>query len=326
MANRSREDALQKAGISMPLNFVCPHCAAQTLVDDEYAGRSGQCFSCGKQISVPPNPDADGTKQRRAAASAPSATKPAAKFGLLALIAAGFVGAAVMLVLALQLVTPYLDLAQAKMAQTTCDRNLQQLARALQSYHTKYGSYPPACVTDGDGKVMHSWRVLILPELGESLLYQQYDFQQPWNSPANLEFARRMPAVFACPGNPDAIVANETTYMVLVGKKTAFPGPDRVTRQSEIEDGLGSTILFVETQTSGVLWTQPEDLDADSMKFDINSQRSDGIGGSHSEGAHIVTANGLVRFLRKSSPPDYVKAMSTIAAQDQVPSSLLEDN
>jgi hypothetical protein len=310
----------------MPLNFFCPHCAAQTLVDDEYAGRSGQCFSCGKPISVPPNPAAGGASARRAPPAAPR-DRPAARIGLLlALIAAGLVGAGMVLALVIQLFQPYVELAQTRMAQTTCDRNLQQLARALHSYHQKYGSFPPASVTDGNGKVMHSWRVLILPELGETQLYRQYDFKQPWNSPANLEFAKRMPAVFACPGNPDALAANETTYMVLVGKKTAFPGPDQVTRQSQFDDGLGTTILFVETQTTGVLWTQPEDLDADTIKFDINSQRSDGIGSNHPEGAHVVTANGRVHFLQKSSPPDYVKAMSTIAARDQVPSNLLEND
>ena len=40
----------------MPIPFDCPHCGLQTLVEDEYAGQSGPCASCGKTITVPYEP------------------------------------------------------------------------------------------------------------------------------------------------------------------------------------------------------------------------------------------------------------------------------
>ena len=37
----------------MPIPFTCPHCGAQTIVPDEYAGRTGPCAECGNPISIP---------------------------------------------------------------------------------------------------------------------------------------------------------------------------------------------------------------------------------------------------------------------------------
>ena len=37
----------------MPILFTCPHCGTQTNVDDQYAGQSGPCASCGRTITIP---------------------------------------------------------------------------------------------------------------------------------------------------------------------------------------------------------------------------------------------------------------------------------
>ena len=38
----------------MPIVFTCPHCGLQTNVPEEYAGQSGPCAECGRQITIPP--------------------------------------------------------------------------------------------------------------------------------------------------------------------------------------------------------------------------------------------------------------------------------
>ena len=49
-----------------------------------------------------------------------------------------------------------------------CKDNLRQIGLALSAYHEEYGSFPPAYIVDAAGRRMHSWRVLILPYLGQS--------------------------------------------------------------------------------------------------------------------------------------------------------------
>jgi len=37
----------------MPIPFVCPHCGRHTNVPDEYAGRTGPCAECDRQVTIP---------------------------------------------------------------------------------------------------------------------------------------------------------------------------------------------------------------------------------------------------------------------------------
>ena len=48
-----------------------------------------------------------------------------------------------------------------------CCIHLKQIALSLHNYHDVYKAFPPAFVADASGKPVHSWRVLILPFLGQ---------------------------------------------------------------------------------------------------------------------------------------------------------------
>ena len=52
---------------------------------------------------------------------------------------------------------------------TQCSNNLRAIMCALQQYHDIHKSFPPAALSDRNGKPMHSWRVLILPYLGDAI-------------------------------------------------------------------------------------------------------------------------------------------------------------
>jgi hypothetical protein len=74
-----------------------------------------------------------------------------------------------------------------------CSSNLKQIALALHNYHDTFGAFPPAYVADESGKPMHSWRVLILPFLESSPLYDKYRFDEPWDGPNNRQLLKHMP-------------------------------------------------------------------------------------------------------------------------------------
>ena len=66
-----------------------------------------------------------------------------------------------------------------------CSTRLKQIDLALHEYENRYHSFPPAYIADRNGKPMHSWRVLILPFLDETDVYNRYDFNEPWDGPNN---------------------------------------------------------------------------------------------------------------------------------------------
>jgi prepilin-type N-terminal cleavage/methylation domain-containing protein len=138
---------------------------------------------------------------------------------------------------------------------------LFRIKTALQAYHDQYGSFPPAYLGDEAGRPMHSWRVLILPQLGYRQLYDQYDLEEPWDGPHNIKLLDQMPREFRLDG-ADRLPPYHTGYYAVVGPETAWPGA-RGRKLSEVTDGEDATALLVECESRVVPWTSPTDLSED---------------------------------------------------------------
>ncbi len=142
--------------------------------------------------------------------------------------------------------------------------NLKVLGLAMMIYHECYHCLPPAVLRDrrlGEQGQPYSWRVALLPILGENDLFSQYRRDEPWDSPANKSLLARMPRVFAIPGSVSA-ADGLTHYQVLVGPGTAFERPDLRLNPflaQHFPRGAAQTILVVEA-ADPVPWTKPEDL------------------------------------------------------------------
>lgn len=200
-----------------------------------------------------------------------------------------------------------------------CRSRLSGLRLAFHMYHDKYGCLPPAYVADADGKPMHSWRVLLLPFLDQQNVYDQYRFDEPWNSPHNGQL-ERLPysPVFACPSSDPSEESTMANYVVIVGSETAFPGASS-TKLADMTDGPGNTIMLVEIADSDIHWMEPRDLSFDKMTFRTNDPLLPGIGSVHPRGANIVLFEdgGMLR-LDGSVRPQTVRALSTIAGGEPV--------
>jgi hypothetical protein len=108
-----------------------------------------------------------------------------------------------------------------------------------------------------DRRALLSWRVALLPYLGEQDLFQQFHLGEPWDSPHNKALLRKMPDVYAAPGVTTR-EPNSTHYQVLVGPHAAFEKHQGL-GWVNFTDGTANTLLIVEA-ASAVPWTKPEDL------------------------------------------------------------------
>jgi hypothetical protein len=302
----------------MPLPFACPECGLETLVDDEFAGHSGPCAGCGKVVTVPTPLLGPLAGSATAVRPAPSQTRT-----VLAIAAASIVAASVVFSALIWLVLPVLASAGRAVQRVSCRGNLERIAAALKQYEIQHGTLPPAFIPDASGKPMHSWRVLILPQLGEEGLYARYQFDEPWDGPNNIQLVNAMPDVFGCPADGDARSKGESSYMVVVGPETLFPGKTTASI-GQARDDHALTILVAEVPAAGVVWTQPKDLDATRMKFSINAATSGEIASMHAGGANVVTADGEARFISELFPDEYLNAMSTASGGEDVPLEALE--
>ena len=66
---------------------------------------------------------------------------------------------------------------------------LCQIGLAIHNYNDTYGELPKNTYSP-DGRPLLSWRVHILPFLEEDRLYQQFNLDEPWDSPSNVRLLR----------------------------------------------------------------------------------------------------------------------------------------
>ena len=297
----------------MPINFICPRCNASLSVPEEYAGQPGPCPRCEATVTIPMVVVPVVVGPGRATAGQSSSSWLVI---LTLLLPIAFLGVLAIVGVVVAMLWPTIQTSRDAARQTVCRANLRRIGAAMTQYRGEHGCFPPAYLADEDGMPMHSWRVLILPQLGEEHLYSLYDFDEPWDSPENQAMAHLMPDVYRCPSDSDTW-GTETNYMMLVGPGTISDGPG-TTGMGEITDGKDRTILLVETSGSVAEWLEPTDLDTGELSFRVNDPASDGIQSLHSGGAHVLFVDGSVVFLPDSIIPADVQGLSTIGGDEEI--------
>lgn len=149
---------------------------------------------------------------------------------------------------------------QARKAQAL--NTLKQLIVGIMNYEAQYGSLPPGTrLTNDDGTQRFSWRVHILPFIGQEALYEQFHLDESWDSPHNLKIAEQMPQMFDLPMKATMTQPGHTCIVVPSGAESSFP-QDRIVKYSGIWDGTSNTmgILIVRSEHS-VPWTAPLEYD-----------------------------------------------------------------
>ncbi len=182
-----------------------------------------------------------------------------------------------------------------------CVANLKQIGLAMQAYQQKYGRFPPSFIPDKNGKPQHSWRVLLLPFLGQESLYTRYRFDEPWNGPHNQALHDEMPAVYRCPSDksPDR---SQTSYAMIVGPHAISDGPTS-RRLKDIKHAPSNTILLVDAAGAGINWLEPRDLNADKLTFRSRAVANDQqhqpskILSPHGATANALMCDGSVQSL-----------------------------
>jgi prepilin-type processing-associated H-X9-DG protein len=217
----------------------------------------------------------------------------------------------------LALLLPAVQAAREASRRIKCANNLVQISLAMVNYQTRYGTFPPAYIPDKNGKPMHSWRVLLLPDLERQDLYGKYRFNEPWDSPNNRKVSETAIALFQCPSANHPSGDCTTNYMMVVGPHTISDGPHS-RKRTEFTDGLSNTIMFVEVADSGVNWAEPKDLEFDKIDFKINGSKKPGIGSQHSGGCNVAICDGSVHWVTNSLAPEKVKALLTIDGGEKV--------
>lgn len=173
------------------------------------------------------------------------------------------------------LLVPAVQKVREAAARATCENNLKQLGLALHSYHGTLKVFPPGSAGNGGTAAAPvpawGWAALILPNLDQAPLHQQFD---PDKRTLQQAFAGNLPglqlqlAVFICPSDPGGSMGvgfndNRKFTKPVAGQniaigKSNYPGSagdngsdgvfaaDSKTKIAHITDGTSNTFMVCE--------------------------------------------------------------------------------
>lgn len=175
---------------------------------------------------------------------------------------------------------------------------LRYIGIAMINHAAIHDRLPPTEKHLVNGKATLSWRVHLLPYLGQQQLYNEFHLNEPWDSPHNKSLVNKIPDDYKSQGVKQK---GYTTCMTFSGTGTPFPdGPGP--RLQDFKDGISDTILLVSAgPTKAVPWTKPVDLPLDVK----NPARVLGL--KSDDSLIIILADGSVKSIPLTISPETLK-------------------
>ncbi|WP_164101217.1 DUF1559 family PulG-like putative transporter [Candidatus Laterigemmans baculatus] len=180
---------------------------------------------------------------------------------------------------------------------------LKQIMLAMHYYHDAHGHLPPRATATKDGKLLLSWRVMILPFLEQQALYEQFHLDEPWDSPHNLRLAETIPAPYLVSGPSLPPGHTRVRLPQIEGSLWAGNGPPLGIK--DITDGTSNTIgIAIAPPSASVPWTKPEswELDAANLIESFFGER---------ELAAAALIDGSAHMLPRSIPSETLSRLLT---------------
>lgn len=173
--------------------------------------------------------------------------------------------------------------------------NLRIIAIAVHAHHDRNKRFAHD-ITDKDGKPLLSWRVRLLPYLGDpdsAELYTEFRLTESWDSEHNKALVAKIPKVYQ-PVRPVTKEKGMTFYRGFAGSD-GFQAAGRTLNQGRVIDGLSDTVLAIEA-SDPVGWTVPgSDLEYAAEK------PLPSFGGLFDGNFHVVFSDGSTYWSKKGS-------------------------
>lgn len=189
---------------------------------------------------------------------------------------------------------------------TPLEKKIGKLVLAMHRYERDHLKFPVSKCRDEQSDPPYSWRVAVLPYLGHQDLFDEYKFDEPWDSEANSKVLKQMPDAFKSPSSPNG--STETGYVGIAGKRAVL-GIDKPKGFKNFTDGSSNSICVIESK-AGIPWTKPEDLVIDSLEWESQAQFEKAfsdLGFLDKESACVGFADGSTHLLNLKKVRSEVK-------------------
>lgn len=198
-----------------------------------------------------------------------------------------------------------MEIQKRKMArQVAASNHLKQIGLALLLYHEEHQTFPAGATLASNGTPLHSWQTSILPFMDQSGLFEQINFEKPWNDPVNQPIFQQQVSAYLVPWAEEKFSAEGYALSHFVGNELLFK-QNQGMKLSQITDGKSNRIMAVDRGDDFKAWGDPANL----------ARPADIIGPDKKTllpgGNLILFSNGRVQFVSNKIDPQILKALST---------------
>ena len=182
----------------------------------------------------------------------------------------------------------------------------------------KQGYVPPSIEDhpewfDADGQSKLSWRVHLLPLLGEAELHAKFKLDEDWDSEHNLELLEEIPEIF------QSVEGSSQSSFLGFGGEGMSMASGMLHKTDDLKDDADLTIMLMDVgDRLAVPWTQPIDLL--SLEVEKLAEIADDTSGK----IQVITVSGKKRTLQKRLSLEQLQAMLSIAGGEEVLDSVFE--
>lgn len=145
------------------------------------------------------------------------------------------------------------------------ERKMTALGLATHDYYAANDRLPPfAKNVDNKNRLGLSWRVYLLPFIGEGDLYEKFHLNEAWDSEQNLKLLPEIPSVYQAPIGATFSDSGKglTTLLAPTGSSLPYLGGKEEHGFRQVVDGLYNTVAIVEVRPElAVPWTKPVDYE-----------------------------------------------------------------
>ncbi len=219
---------------------------------------------------------------------------------------------------------PNVEQSRGEARKAQCLNNMRNVGVGIQSYLTNERGQMPVT---SPGDPPHSWRVHLVPYMEPSLLYERYQFELPWDDPGNEEFRKQGVSYYGCPSlpvdsSPDGFYF--TTQAAITGTDAMWGRTKSLSiNEVALADGLTQTLILVEAARQNIFWTEPRDVDLDTMTIGVQTRKSKGnsktlISSYHTGIANVMFADGSGRQLSDGIDPVVLKKLCTATGGEKI--------
>ena len=216
-----------------------------------------------------------------------------------------------------------------------CQNRLHQIGIGLHNYHAAFKRFPPGGIEVrpevGGGK-QFAWSAFLLPFIEASSVYEQINFDYPFDHDINRDAAATEIETFLCPSTPRSSATSQgrgaTDYGGIYGERiTSTNDPprgffihDTALRFRDCTDGTSRTIAVGEDAAfRDGQWINAWNLFDQAFSINRAPKFENDLRSFHPQGVNTLFADGSVTFLNENLDIEVLAALCTRNGHESIP-------